>query len=124
MTFQYPNTIAIRHMWWDLILPSKLVRACARARFHGLVLDVLEILPCIHGTPLKTPLGKKGMLLMAHGRFSLASMSLPYIFGPLNGCCSRPHRWLFAVSLEVMTAYAHPPRMSPYQSHLLFPFSF
>ena len=46
---------------WDLTLPSKLVRACARARFHGLVLDDGDSSPCISRHTVKNPLWGKGM---------------------------------------------------------------
>ena len=58
----YPYTIAIHHEGWDLTLPSKLVRAVARARFYGLVSDFVGGYSRVFMvTPLKTRLGKKGI---------------------------------------------------------------
>ena len=51
---------------WDLTLPSKLVRACARARFHGLVLDDGDSSPCISRHTVKNPLRGKGIRVVSH----------------------------------------------------------
>ena len=69
---------------WDLTLPSKLVRACARARFHGLVLDNGDSSPCISRHTVKNPFGEKVCGPLIVGCLS-SQMSVPDSLGPSMG---------------------------------------
>ena len=97
----------------------------ARARFHGLVLELLETLPMYSWHTVKNPCGEKRYV--AYGSWEVVSglseLAL-CLMGPSMGAAHISIGRLLAVSLEVIALYARLHRTSPFQSHLLFPFSF